>query len=74
MDACSIESLPRPGIKSSWTRLCQKRPPQGVVVLTKMQDEYGSRNFLKLKCQGRYWFYPDGRAALHVPTHWMQSL
>lgn len=45
--------------------------PEGVAVLTKIDDGRGCRNEAKLKRQGRLWFFPDGSMYVYYePTHW----
>jgi hypothetical protein len=45
--------------------------PEGVVVMTKIDDERGCRNEQTLKRQGRLWWTPDGSMYVHyTPTHW----
>lgn len=45
--------------------------PEGVTVLTKIDDERGVRNEQELKRQGRLWFIPDGGMFVYyTPTHW----
>ena len=45
--------------------------PEGMVVLTKIDDEHGERNTCKLKRSGRLWFVPDGKSYVYyTPTHY----
>lgn len=45
--------------------------PEGVEVMTKIDDEHGERNFSSLKRSGRLWFFPDGSMYVYyTPTHW----
>lgn len=45
--------------------------PEGVEVMTKIDDERGERNFSSLKRSGRLWFVPDGTMYVYyTPTHW----
>lgn len=45
--------------------------PDGVVVMTKIDDEKGVRNVQKLKRRGRLWFYDDGSMYVYyTPTHY----
>lgn len=45
--------------------------PEGVEVLTKIDDSKGVRNVCTLKRQGNLWFYPDGSMYVYyTPTHW----
>ena len=44
--------------------------PEGVVVLTKIDDAEGCRNITALKRRGRLWFVPDGSMYVYyTPTH-----
>ena len=46
-------------------------PPDGVAVMTKIDDEKGVRNEQQLKRQGRLWFFPDDSMYVYYsPTHW----
>jgi hypothetical protein len=45
--------------------------PEGVTVLTKIDDEHGVRNEQLLKRNGNLWFFPDGSMYVYYwPTHW----
>ena len=45
--------------------------PEGVLVLTKIDDGHGVRNVQKLYRQGRLWYVPDGSMYVYyTPTHW----
>lgn len=44
--------------------------PDGVTVLTKIDDEKGPRNEAPLKRQGKLWFCDDGLYVYYEPTHW----
>lgn len=49
--------------------------PEGVVVMTKIDDHLGSRNEQKLKRSGRLWFVPDGSSYVYyTPTHFWEWL
>lgn len=44
--------------------------PDGVVVMTKIDDDRGVRNETILRKSGRMWFSPDGRMYVYyTPTH-----
>lgn len=46
-------------------------PPEGQVVMTKIDDDKGVRNETTLKRCGNLWFFPDGSMYVYyVPTHW----
>lgn len=48
--------------------------PEGVVVLTKIDDGRGERNVQELKRSGRLWFLPDGSMYVYYePTHWKEA-
>lgn len=48
--------------------------PEGVVVLTKIDDERGERNVRELKRSGRLWFLPDDSMYVYyTPTHWKEA-
>lgn len=54
-----------------WTRCAAVLPPDGAVVLTKIDDAKGRRNEQKLKRQGNLWFFADGSMYVYyTPTHW----
>ena len=45
--------------------------PEGVVVMTKIDDEKGERNMGPLKKGGNLWWTPDGQMYVYYrPTHW----
>ncbi len=47
--------------------------PNGVVVDTKIDDERGVRNEVRLKRQDRLWFFEDmSMYVYYEPTHWRQ--
>lgn len=48
--------------------------PEGVVVETKIHDNFGCRNVQLLCRRGRLWFVPDGSMYVYYqPTHWRQA-
>jgi hypothetical protein len=62
---------------SEWTACSDRLPEFGVIVDTKIHDEYGCRNERRLKRHSRVgaprdlWFYPHGMAHVYyTPTHW----
>lgn len=64
------------GREQVWKRITKDSPKPGVVVLTKLHDDYGERNVQDLKRQkiGRLWFFPDGSMYVHyTPTHWQEK-
>lgn len=57
----------------TWTPCTQSLPPDGQIVLTKIDDARGCRNEQKLMRQGRLWFVSDGSMYVYyVPTHWAE--
>lgn len=45
--------------------------PDGVVVMTKIDDGLGARNEQLLRCRGRLWWFPDDSMYVYYhPTHW----
>ncbi len=56
---------------SDWNHCKFVLPPEGMEVLTKIDDEHGPRNETTLKRQGRLWFFPDMSMYVYYdPTHW----
>lgn len=54
-----------------WIDARVRTPPEGEVVMTKIDDENGVRNCARLKRQGRLWYFPDGSMYVYyTPTHW----
>ena len=43
----------------NWQAITEATPPQGVVVLTKIDSEGVSRNEQELVRKGSLWFFPD---------------
>lgn len=55
----------------NWLPISRHAPPQGVKVMTIIQDEQGSRNEQALVLKGRLWFLPDmSMYVYYEPTHW----
>jgi hypothetical protein len=53
----------------NWIKVSEQKPPQGVVVETKLADP--DRNEQKLKLNGRLWWLADGSMYVYYePTHW----
>jgi hypothetical protein len=45
--------------------------PDGVEVMTKIDDARGVRNETTLKRRGNLWWFPDGSMYVYyTPTHW----
>lgn len=56
---------------NEWLRTEYVRPPEGLVVETKIDDADGERNVTTLKLIGNLWFVPDGSMYVYYrPTHW----
>lgn len=61
-------------IESPWISTADRLPPEGVVVLTRIEDWRGVRNEQPLKRTGRLWFVPDGSMYVYyTPTHWRDA-
>lgn len=57
----------------NWISLVDTVPPDGLVVLTKIDDAYGARNETKLVRKGALWFFPDfSMYVYYTPTHWAE--
>lgn len=49
----------------------EQLPPEGEVVMTKIDDGKGVRNVQSLYRQGRLWWFPSGEIYVYyTPTHW----
>jgi hypothetical protein len=56
---------------SEWTSTAHALPPDGELVLTKIDDANGVRNEQPLRRSGRLWFVEDGSIYVYyTPTHW----
>jgi hypothetical protein len=56
---------------NEWTACSSALPPEKQVVMTKVDDERGTRLEQPLKRQGRLWFLPDDSVYVYyTPTHW----
>jgi hypothetical protein len=54
-----------------WTRRSIMEAPEGIEVMSKIDDQDGTRNKQKLIRKGRLWFYPDmSMYVYYEPTHW----
>lgn len=59
--------------EQGYTRCAERLPPDGVPVMTKIDDEKGVRNEQELVRRGVLWFTGVGADAMYVyydPTHW----
>lgn len=55
----------------NWIPITKQLPPEGMVVMTKIDDAKGVRNEQELKLKGRLWWMPDGQMYVYyTPTHW----
>ena len=55
----------------AWIRVEEQRPPDGVVVDTKIDDGHDVRNETPLKLVGSLWWMPDFYMYVYyMPTHW----
>lgn len=55
----------------NWIQCRLTLPPEGEIVMTKIDDADGARNEQALKLVGRLWFVPDGSSYVYyTPTHW----
>lgn len=56
---------------AKWNECSKLLPPNGVVVMTKIDDHRGPRNEQTLKRSNNLWFVPDGSMYVYyTPTHW----
>lgn len=57
----------------NWEVITEAQPPQGVVVLTKIDIEGVSRNEQELVRKGRLWFFQDMSMYVYYrPTHFKE--
>lgn len=55
----------------NWIRTSERKPPEGVLVHTKIHDHQGLRNEQKLVYHRGMWFDKDMvMYVYYVPTHW----
>lgn len=56
---------------SDWIPVSVRLPAEGMLVMTKIDDERGERNEQPLKILGRLWYVSDGSMYVYYrPTHW----
>ncbi len=56
---------------SDWIKCSNLLPPNGELVMTKIEDEGGTRNVQPLRRKGALWFVADGSVYVYyTPTHW----
>lgn len=54
-----------------WREVKKEKPPEGVVVDTKVDDEKGERNNQKLLYSHNLWWFPNMEMYVYyTPTHW----
>lgn len=59
---------------AKWIPVAQELPPEGEIVLTKIDDAQGCRNGYRLFWTGRLWFMADGKIyTYYTPTHWARD-
>jgi hypothetical protein len=57
-----------------WVPVARQLPPEGAIVLTRIDDARGVRSEQELKRQGRLWLVPDGSVYVYyTPTHWREA-
>lgn len=64
---------------NEWRLIETDRPPEGVVVETKIDDKDGKRNQCRMRWKktprGRLWFFEDYSMYVYYnPTHWRPIL
>lgn len=58
----------------AWVACTDRLPDDGLVVMTKIDDEKGIRCEQELKRQHNLWFFPDGSMYVYyTPTHWRHA-
>lgn len=58
---------------NTWISTAKLLPPEGKIVMTKIDDENGCRSEGRLQRQGKLWFAPDGGMYVYyMPTHWRE--
>lgn len=61
-----------PAPQFTWKPITENEPAQDQVVLTRIDDDLGSRNEVRLRRHGRLWFFPDmSMYVYYVPTHYL---
>lgn len=54
-----------------WTKVSERKPPENVVIDTKIMDEKGERNLQRLRLRGGFWCDPNVEMYVYyTPTHW----
>lgn len=58
----------------TWIKTAHRIPPDGKVVMTKIEDHNGVRNEQELKRIKNLWWFPDGSMYVYYnPTHWLED-
>lgn len=58
-----------------WKEISKETPPKDKVIMTKIDDEHGSRNEQELMWDGKLWWYPDKSMYVYYqPTHWKSHI
>lgn len=56
---------------NDWIACHSGLPPDGKLVQTKIDDQWGVRNEQVMERRGRLWFLPNnGMYVYYEPTHW----
>lgn len=59
---------------NQWKSVNECPPPQGEVIETKIDDQFGCRLVQCLSLTGRLWFVPDrSMYVYYTPTHWREA-
>ncbi len=60
-----------PADRAAWIRAIDERPPEGILVETKIDDDRGVRNETTLIWSRNLWWFPDmSMYVYYTPTHW----
>ena len=69
-----LQIRPQPKTLSNmpnWIKTSEQLPPNGELVLTKIEDQNGTRNTQFLRRKNNLWFVKDGSMYVYyTPTHW----
>jgi len=58
---------------NNWIKVSSLEPPQGKIILTRINDSEGVRNEQKLIKKGNLWWFPDmSMYVYYTPTEWKQ--
>jgi len=56
---------------NDWIQVSDQLPEENLVVETKIDDQHGIRNEVRLFREGRLWYVADGSMYVYyAPTHW----